>query len=219
MRKLRLLSLLLFISAFIAISCTKEGPEGPVGATGLQGPPGSTGPAGPAGPAGPSGSSVIYSNWYAPTAADWIDTSIGLPGLVRRAWRPSATLTLPLLQSCVVLAYTTFDPVATGRTYQLPTQTYAALSAPLTIGYVVQPGRVIYYYGTINNTAIPAAFAINPNYQYRYVIIPGSVAAGAGGRITSGPAQGYTEAELKGMSYAEVARKFHIPATGSNAGE
>jgi hypothetical protein len=215
MRKLRLLSLLLFISAFIAISCTKEGPEGPVGATGLQGPPGSTGPAGPAGPAGPSGSSVIYSNWFAPAAADWIDTTIGIPGPVKRAWRPSATLTLPMLQTCVVLAYMAFDPVATARTYQLPTQFFVTgLTTPFTMGYVVQPGRVIYYYGTVNGS--PNTVAFNPNYQFRYVIIPGSVAAGAGGRITSGPAAGYTEAELKGMSYEEVARKFRIPVTGSN---
>jgi len=214
MRKLRLLSLLLFISAFIAISCTKEGPEGPVGATGLQGPPGSTGATGPAGPAGPAGSSVIYSAWWAPTAADWIDTTIGLPGAVKRAWRPSATLTLSMLQSCVVLAYTAFDPVATARTYQLPTQIFTGSTTPLTMGYVSMPGRVVYYYGTINGS--PTTVAFNPNYQFRYVIIPGSVAAGAGGRITSGPAAGYTEAELKKMSYEEVARKFHIPPTGTN---
>ena len=37
--------------------------------------------------------------------------------------------------------------------------------------------------------------------------------------IRGGPAKGYTEAELKKMSYAEVTRKFNIPPSGSNIGE
>lgn len=221
MRKLRLLTFFLFAIALLAASCTKEGPEGPVGATGLQGPqgiPGTAGPAGPQGPAGPAGSSVIYSSWWAPATTDWIDTTIGIPGPVKRAWRPSATLTLAMLQNCVVLAYTSFNPATTNRTYQLPMQIYFGLTTPVSLGYLADPGRVMYYYGLINGSA-PTGLVFNTNYQFRYVIIPGGVATGPGGRIGNGPAQGMTAAELKAMSYEEVARKFNIPPTGSNCGE
>jgi hypothetical protein len=121
------------------------------------------------------------------------------------------------MQNCVVLAYTAFDPVATARTYMLPVTVYAGTTTPLNIGFVAQPGRIIYYYGTMNGS--PTTVVFNTLYQFRYVIIPGGVAIGAGGRIASGPAAGYTVDELKNMSYDEVARKFNIPATGSNIRE
>src|SRR5687767_2619078 len=97
------------------LSCKK-------GETGPEGPAGADGPDGPAGPAGPIGTAnVIYSSWYAPATTDWKDTTIGLPGPVKRALVSAPAITLSVLQKCAVLAYTAFDPVGIARTYQLPT--------------------------------------------------------------------------------------------------
>jgi hypothetical protein len=45
------------------------------------------------------------------------------------------------------------------------------------------------------------------------VLIPGLI---AGGRFTSGPAAGYSMAQLKEMSYQQVSALFAIPENGTN---
>jgi hypothetical protein len=70
---------------------------------------------------------------------------------------------------------------------------------------------MIYYYGNLNGTATTLVF--NTAYQFRYVLIAGSV---LGGRMMNGPASGYTEAQLKAMPYADVCRLLSIPENGSN---
>jgi hypothetical protein len=232
MRKIRLLSVLLLALTFVFVNCTKEGPEGPVGAQGPQGPPGSnggvgpagptgpTGPQGPVGPAGPQGpaglpgtANVIYSAWVSPPSSAWIDTTIGLPGPVKRALVTAPGITLGLLQNGVVLAYMAFTATTVARTYMLPTtmSTGIAGQPPLVMGFVTEPGKMIYYYGHMNGT--PTTLVFNTNYSFRYVLIPGSI---LGGRMTTGPAAGYTEEQLKALPYEKICRMFNIPQNGSN---
>ena len=229
------IKILLFIIAgsLIISNCTKEGPAGPAGQTGaqgpngvggaagpigsvgVQGPTGPTGPTGPAGPQGPAGvpgtTNVIYSAWWAPASADWVDTTIALAGPVKRARRTAPGITLSFLQSGVVLAYTSFLPATTARTYRLPVSISQGTAIPLHFGYLVDPDKIIYYYGTMNGTATTVVF--NTSYQFRYVLIPGTT---AGGKMMSGPASGYTVEQLKAMEYDKVCNLFNIPPNGSN---
>ncbi len=80
----------------------------------------------------------------------------------------------------------------------------------VTISYLPAPG-VMHYTGFsfdgLGNSITPSS------REYRYIIIPGAV---SGGRLISGPAAGYTIAQLKGMSYSQVSSMFKIPANGSN---
>ena len=228
MRKLRLLSIALIALSFILVNCVKEGPEGPVGATGPQGNAGTsggagaTGPAGPAGPAGPVGpqgpvgptgpsgsSNVTYSAWFTPTS--WLDTTIGLPGAVKRALVLSPGVTLPFLQNGVVLVYMALNPATTGTTYQLPFTGYQGTgTVPLHFGFVTEPTKIIIWYGTLNGSA--TTYTLPAGYQFRYVLIPGSV---LGGRLMSG-ATNISLDQFRNMTYDEVVRTFNIPSQGSN---
>jgi hypothetical protein len=49
--------------------------------------------------------------------------------------------------------------------------------------------------------------------EYRYVLIPGLI---SGGRLVSGPAAGYTEAQLRAMSYNSLRALLNIPVEGTN---
>ena len=227
MRKLRLLSLSFLAIAFIAASCTKEGPEGPVGAQGPQGPPGTpgangaNGAAGPAGPQGPAGTAnVIYSGWIAsPTtfsAAGWMDSLITTIGTVSRANFPAPSMTQAVLDQGLTLVYHTFAaPPA------LPTGGANAQALPYNVGigggnfvevnYRPAVGRVIVFLHNV----LPGTggFGFLGGHYFRYIIIPGGV---SGGRMISGAAAGYTMNELKELSYEQVLKKFNIPREGSN---
>lgn len=213
MRKLRLLSFSLLAFTFITVSCTKEGPEGPVGATGPQGPPGTTGSAGSQGPQGPQGpagtANVIYSPWFSFAATDWADSTMTNLGTVKRANRAAPGVTQAVIDQGVVLTYIALTTTPGVGPYPLP---FIIPNNPtaLQVSYVITLGRLIYYNGFINATT---GVALNPAYSFRYIIIPGGV---AGGRIASGPAAGYSVAELKAMSYEQVLRRFNIPRDGSN---
>ena len=226
MRKLRLLSLSLLSIILLAVSCTKEGPEGPVGATGPQGPPGTPGSVGApgapgaAGPQGPPGTAnVIYSAWIAsPTTfgvAGWFDTTITTIGTVSRANFPAPSMTQAILDQGATLVYHTFAPTPP------PTGGANAQALPYNVGigggnfvevnYRPAVGRVIVFLHNV----LPGTggFGFLAGHYFRYVIIPGGV---AGGRMTSGPASGYTIEQLKAMSYDDIVRKFNIPRDGSN---
>ena len=226
MRKLRLLSLSFLAIAFIASSCTKEGPEGPVGAQGPQGPPGTpgangaNGAAGPAGPQGPPGTAnVIYSGWIAsPTTfsvAGWMDTLITTIGTVSRANFPAPSMTQAVLDQGLTMVYHTFS--ATGT----PTGGTNAQSLPYNVGigggnfvevnYRPAVGRVIVFLHNV----LPGTggFGFLAGHYFRYIIIPGGV---SGGRMIAGAAAGYSIDELKKLTYDQVLAKFNIPRQGSN---
>jgi hypothetical protein len=71
---------------------------------------------------------------------------------------------------------------------------------------------MIYYYGNLDGTTTTLVF--NTGYQFRYVLIAGSV---LGGRIMNGAAAGYTEDQLKAMSYEEIKNLFSLPDNGTNS--
>jgi len=223
MRKLRFLSLLLFIS-LIAVRCTKEGPEGPVGATGPQGPPGtpgsagSTGAPGAPGQTGPIGiANVIYSSWMAAPstvgAAGWFDTTITTIGAVTRANFPAPSMTQTVLDQGMTLVYHTSaaapPATGTGNVQSLPFTTSVS-GVIIEANYRPAVGRVIVF---LKNLSGAGTVSMGTGNYVRYVIIPGGV---AGGRMANGQAAGYSLDQLKAMSYEEVIKKLNIPASGTN---
>ena len=224
MRKLKLLSFLVILS--IAVSCTKEGPEGPVGATGPQGPAGNTGPQGIPGINGTNGNNgtsanVIYSSWYTTVAADW-SVAGGPPYWDNFKYiRAAPGITQTIIDNGVILSYMknwVYDsdgsgavPLHSPTTVQLPY--FADVFYTDFWDFVITaPGSIRYMYKSNVQWGIGAM----PGVSYRYVIIPGLV---SGGRYANGAAatyNGYTKDQLKGMTYAEVAKLFNIPAAGSN---
>ena len=222
MRKFPSLSLLLIAIVLIAVNCTKEGPEGPAGATGPQGPagsngtPGATGPAGPAGPAGPVGptgpqgpagtANVMYSPWF--TLTGWHDSTMTDQGLCKVDYRDAPGITAAIISNGVILSYVA---PSNSSTYANPLPWIVTSVNPnIFVGYRPSVGRMVYYNVALNSVSggiIPSA-----TYVYRYVIIPGGV---AGGRPAEGTAQlysGYTESELRAMTYDQLVQLFNIPA-------
>jgi hypothetical protein len=225
MRKLRSLSILILsITLIAAISCTKEGPQGPVGVQGPQGPPGTpgsngtTGGTGATGPTGPTGiANVIYSGWLAsPTTSGvggWFDTTITTIGLVSRANFLAPSMTQAVLDQGATLVYhtTTATPPATGTPNVQPLPFTMNLAGIIQeVNYRPAVGRVIVF---LKNLSSAASLTLPAGNYFRYVIVPGGV---AGGRMTGGPAAGYSIDELKALTYEEVVKKFSLPANGTN---
>ncbi len=218
MRKNKFLTLsALFLAiAFLAVSCTKEGPEGPVGATGPQGPPGTAGAAGTAGPAGPAGpagtANVIYSSWYTTVTADWVLGYIAPNNFnVERVYnRTAAGVTQAILDQGTVIAY--------GKNFIIGASTVLSGVSQLPYienyndqhyGYILNVGRISFTYDPADGMERPVSQLAG--IAYRYVIIPGGV---SGGRLA-----GYSVEQLKAMPYEQLERVLNIPADGSNIGE
>jgi hypothetical protein len=183
MKKYVLLAVTAIASIFIVTSCKK----GDIGPQGLQG---------PQGPQGPVGSpNVMYSNWFTP-ATYKKDTIFGSWGFSHT--QPVAAITQPILDSGVVLTFAKL-------------QGYNSLVWPA--GQVGQlPITITYMQGGIQNDTWHArAFVgnlkirfVNDNniytsianqHQFRYIIIPGAVAAG----------------RMRQLSYEELCRQYNIP--------
>jgi hypothetical protein len=220
MRKYRSLSLLLLAVVFITVNCTKEGPEGPAGPTGPQGPPGTgptgatgaTGPAGPTGPIGPAGpqgpagtANVIYSPWF--NLTNWHDSTLANQGLCKVDYRDAPGVTAAVLANGVVLSYTA--PSGTSWVEKLP-WILTGQNPNILINFRLTAGRIIYYNTEINSAA--GGTILSSSFQWRYVIIPGGTAGGrpANGTTTEPLYKGYTEAQLRGMTYQQVAKLFNI---------
>lgn len=201
MRKLRLLSILIFAFSFVIVSCSKEGPEGPPGTTGAQGPSGNTGLTGATGVA-----NVIYSAWITDAVpALWADTTMAFYGsLIRRRNITAPGITQTILDQGVVLSYVRF----TGNTYALP---FLFASGGGTVGVAGQPavGRLIYIlYNPLTGGAPPGGL-LSSGLDIRYIIIPGGVLGGRGINTGIG-GTGYSEAELRAMSYENICTLFKI---------
>jgi hypothetical protein len=137
-----------------------------------------TGSAGPAGPAGPD--SVVYSAWiplnftYNATDSSYEDTLV------------APNITPGILDSGVILSYIQFaDQFGVEHI-----QSIASLGSFLFEDF--SPGEI----------NITSPYVDLTNYLYRYVIIPGSLAAG--NSAATRKVNGYTTAELKAMSLAQV---------------
>jgi hypothetical protein len=210
------------------------GPIGPAGAVGPQGPQGAVGPQGPAGTA-----SVLYSGWS--TITNWV-AGQGSGGTdanaVHTAVRTAPAITdalitrgiLLVFMKNIVLVKATVDAgntalITNPDVVQLPYSEVArivfngtptsiineysftynpAASGAFTLTYKV--GNIgLFGVAGINNVASPS--------QVRYVAIPGGISSG---RITSGPASGYTVSQIKAMNYNQVKALLNIPDEGTN---
>jgi hypothetical protein len=140
---------------------------------------GTTGPAGPTGPKGPAGpDSVVYSNWITLTFTYNANDSLYHDTL------SAPTITAGILDSGVILTYIEF-PDANNVAHIQP------VSA---LNYIISED---YSVGEINILSTQDL----TNLQYRYVTIPGSLLAG---NSAIRKVNGYTTAQLKAMSYAQV---------------
>jgi hypothetical protein len=137
---------------------------------------GSTGPAGPAGPAGPD--SVIYSAWIS------LNTPFNTTDSLFEGTVSASSLTAGILDSGVILSYINFS-----QTSVADIQPVSALNYFISEDYTVGQINIL---STQDLTGLP----------YRYVIVPGSKIAG--NSAATRKINGYTTAELKAMSLAQV---------------
>ena len=215
MRTVKSLSLLFLGIAFIAASCTKEGPEGPVGSTGPQGPAGVAGPAGPAGPSG----GALYSTWVASGAANWVanvPATSGSSEALAMYRRAAAGITQAILDNGVVLCYMKLlaanqSGIGAGPIYPLP-YTYVDDDYEDHYDFSATVGFVTFIYKTGTSAAALTATQLGA-FNFRYVLIPGT---GLTGRSGQPEYAGHTKAELLKMSYEEVSALLNLPASGSN---
>lgn len=148
---------------------------------------GSAGPAGPQGPAGPD--SVIHSGWITLNMTQNIP-SAGDTFYTQTLVTPS--LTQKIVDSGIILTYVAFKDNSNVTN---------VLSATPYFTVIIYYADSIYLEAPIDLTGI----------FFRYVLVPGSVAAGT---VTSGPAKGMTVAQLQTMSYAAIRKLL-----GQTAGE
>jgi hypothetical protein len=215
MRKFRLPSLLFLSILLIAVSCTKEGPEGPAGVAGLQGPPGVAGPVGPAGPQGPMGqTNVTFSPWFA-TGTGWTATGANVYGAQFLFDRASTVITQAIIDNGLVMGYIKGEP-------NTPSLASQAFQLPYLVGngfgFLDQYELVLNAAGNIRflyKSDFPWTAAQLAPVNFRYVVIPGSVAGGRGNAGVTTYA-GYSAAQLKAMPYEQIAKLFNIPAEGTN---
>lgn len=169
-------------------ACEKEGPAGPAGPQGEQGTAGEQGIAGEQGPKGDKGdkgdpgtANVIYSEWL---GADFV-AGIG----AYNATFPASGITEDILNTGEIAVY--MRRAISGEF------TYTKLNYSATVGGST---RFIIATPKVGEIVIAASFQADaPEYGFRYVIIPGGVAASA-------RAEG-----INLGNFEEVARIFDIP--------
>jgi hypothetical protein len=220
MKRDRLLLIAVLVISIIASNCSK-GPIGPQGLQGIQGPKGATGSTGPQGPKGDSGatgpkgdtgvagtngtngaqgpagsSNVIYSNWFADSTLNvpWADTTLPATGeTMGRAFKYAPDITSGILDSGVVMVYV--------RHYSLiGPQLLPLLISDLQLNFVPEQGSILFYInGLTSSTPYPGSTYPPGDFEYRYIIIPGSIKA-SGRKINP-----------TAMTYSEICKTYHIP--------
>ncbi|MFY7879795.1 MAG: hypothetical protein ACOVP6_06970 [Lacibacter sp.] len=203
------------------------GPQGPAGPQGIQGPAGPTGPIGPQGPAGATGpqgpagtaAQVIYSAWVTSPFNSRDTTIDGTCVRIRHLNAPS--LSANILNQGVQITYMRVGSIGP---YMLP-YTSDAGGATNTVNCIYNLQKIFVYRHTLNTcrftSAVPEAYPGQPvlinlpqSLEYRYILIPGLV---SGGRLASGPASGYSESQLRKMTYQQLTSLLGIPENGGNA--
>lgn len=157
--------LLLALPLFFA-SCAKEGPAGPAGPQGPAGPTGAAGAAGAAGTKGdPGTANVIYSHWLDVTYSLTADSSALIAEI------PAPELVDSILNSGTMKVYFNLNNVDTSYVVSLP---YTTLNG-IQITPYFSNGLI-----TLEANANAGTYTENGKkyFQYRYVLIPGSTAAG-----------------------------------------
>ncbi|HEY8954834.1 hypothetical protein [Chitinophaga sp.] len=153
-------------------ACSKDGEQGPVGPAGPPGPSGIPGPTGPKGDSGATGTAnVIYSAWldvaFAP--ADTILNQNGtINTIIYGASLDVPKLTAPLLANASINVYINLGTAANSFVQPLP--------------YVDEYGYLVRFVAYTSGIDLIANAPISTTstdkrYQYRYVIVPGGVAA------------------------------------------
>lgn len=165
------------ILAFAA--CSKDGDQGPAGPAGADGAAGAAGPAGPAGPAGAKGdtgvANVIYSDWLdvppfvVDTATNPDDGQLDTLGLISGLDAPK--LTADILNKGLVKVYINLNTAADPVIAPLP---YVDNSF-INIRYIGVTGGILLFSNVDASTDTDKNG--NKFNQYRYVLIPGGVAA------------------------------------------
>lgn len=211
MKKISFVHAIFVVAVILFTSC--KGDQGPVGPAGPAGPSGNNGPAGPQGPAGTA--NVIYSSWFGPSfngGSAWIgSTFAGLQtNYINYA---SASLTQAIIDQGAILVYANLQSYANlgngNSITQLPFTHMNTGNHVETWSHNMTAGNVrINFQTTVGWT--PAQ--MSTSYRFRYIFIPGAVA----GRISAGPAAGYSVDQLKTMSYQQVINLLSIPENGSN---
>jgi hypothetical protein len=182
---------------------------GMVSCNSTPGPQGPAGPQGPTGPQGPVGSpDVRYSPWFSQQAGGALedismdDTCIKL----RKITRPD--LTVDVINKAIIVVYFRFIG---GGPYLLPYTTEAG-SATNQINFTPRVGELHVYRHTLKscryNAGVAATYTGEPimvhlpsSLEYRYVVIPGTVAL-AGAK---------SQADWQNMPYSEIKARFNIP--------
>lgn len=196
---------LLIVISFITLSCSEEGPAGPAGPAG---PTGATGAQGPAGATGATGTAnVIYGAWFTPATYE-VATVFGIKKFTHTVEVPE--LTQEVLDNGVVLVYAKLLGYVSSI---WPADQVGQL--PITLTYV--SGSTVYdtwsAFTSVGNLKIEFAnsgniySSINNSHQFRFIVIPGGVAA-SDGRLANNDE---TIARLRAMTYREAMAFLGIP--------
>jgi hypothetical protein len=171
------------LALVVFIGC--EGPEGPQGDQGPQGEQGIQGIQGEQGD--PGTANVIYSDW-ATLDGSWRDSTIfGANFKVNHLNAPS--LTQDIMDNGVVLCYVKYLTHIVALPYT--NNTY-------TLGFHIDLGRIVF---STLKTDYTGGVVLSSNMNFRYVLIPGGVAA-SGTKSTID----YTK-----LTYDQICKVFNIP--------
>ncbi|WP_299259315.1 collagen-like protein [uncultured Aquimarina sp.] len=171
--------IMLIMISLLIFSCS-DGEDGAVGPAGLNGVDGTDGTDGETGTA-----NVIYSDWidseFEEDITDGFDSfSISAP-----------ELTQELIESGTLLVYGRID---NGTVYQLPLVLYGFINESYFVR-IIEPGAFSLGVEGVASNNIGAPFF---NDVFRYIIIPGGLAAGK------------STVDYQNMSYEEIVEHFNI---------
>lgn len=201
--------LAIFLLALATFSCSgddgsdgingvdgKDGVNGIDGTNGVDGPQGPQGPQGQPGPQGPQGptgtANVIYSNWInAPAGTE--ETIDGTLGVSTSFDVPQ--LTSSILSRGTILVYLTFG--SGSNTFLLP-YTSTAGGSVSTVSAISSLNKIKIF--RFKHSADGTTVALPASLSYRYILIPGGVAAQSK----------YAQKDYTKMSYEEVCSLLNI---------
>lgn len=226
-----LLSLFFILAIAITFaSCSKGdpgpiGPTGAVGATGAAGANGTNGSNGATGAVGPKGATgsanVIYSAWFTPLTYTK-DTVFGTYGFYYN--KPATAITQPVLDSGTVLVYGKLDGYVTSI---WPTTQVALL--PIVITYMdgatanIDTWSALITLGNVKiqlQSSLNAYGSISTAHKFRYIVIPGGVAAtwaksqllnGHGNSIGATSTHAGASIDYSQFTYEQMCQRLGIP--------
>lgn len=160
-----------FALALSFSSCSKEGPQGPQGEQGLQGAQGATGAKGDPGTA-----NVIYSDWLDVTYESVNDTADDgtITPIAWLAGIDAPKLDASILSTGEIKVYINVNTAGDPEIIPLPLFDYYALTGVLNINLTYSTGSIFLYATDDASTFETQGQKL---WQYRYVLIPGGIAA------------------------------------------